>query len=1065
MKSLLAFVSLAVAAQASIRDASTCTCGFYDEAQDNLWTDSIVVYFNETGIIPDNWVRQDYRNRWEQGWNSQFIQGAATNNSWIDNSTSATHGGLKSLQLFVSPADYQHVVVGGAIRSQRQDIQYGSFRSYMKGAKNYTGVGGTSLSMTLEYNLTQQISLNIQNTNSNETGWVSTLMNHEFPNRILGVNYTNVSSLKPVPNFNASPVTDLWREYNDMRIDWTPTVINYWLGNNLSRNVSGADYNGADRPSVPVPLTFKHWSDGNEYAMGKVPPMNFELEANVLYIRAFFNTSSMNATGQEAFNARCSKTDACLTENFDLRGSTPYPPEATNAWVQAEDGYTIRWPAIAIMALCLFLSISTLANVILRRVILPSKPKEKSSPAESVIGNNNSSEDMSFTSGGTTPLAAHRSPIASGYATPARTLRDTSAATSSTFLPGSAAASIREHEGVPPVPRLPNGSIQGSPYASHAGSKLSLFRGADATGEEIATTPLDLSLPATPFSPTFPQTKNLSFIGRPPTMVTYAPAVIGDSGNEEVVRNGVIAENVKGKTVPISSSAAPAGEAASGGAKPAPRQKIDYLAGLLAFCSTLVSLTHYMLTFLPAVIEPNAYAHYDSENWARKTVGWFFFNEIWVVLFFTTSSRFLTTKYLRTGDLSVIAEKTTSRTFRLMIPIIGVIFLEYFLMDVGALDWLQYLPSIGWSTWPYTVVYENFGSFISETLELIYVIPNAQPQITFNYCTGVLWTIPVQLDGSWTAMLGAIVFYELKTPWKRFSYYFVVILTHWYARSWGGLFIAGLCMADLDVTYKYRKSLYANKWLYYPLLNVVILVALISLGNDLLSQWTGINFQTIEDGWHIDKLSGLALIQAGNSGFPPYYIPKLNSLTFAVTAQLLVEWSTVLQKIISIKVILWLFPHIFTIYLFHGFIFWSVGSAVCVAMGAAGAPYWANMIITFIACYATLYLALPIITPVVEALGKSATTTIWSAASEQPAPKRATTFPFPKDLFTSRNVDNPTEGSDTMSSASSFTENMCKGGPKSTSTTDSSASSFIDRPPTADEATKWPLATEKPVHF
>ena len=1094
--SLLGLVGLV----AGTTNLSSCTCGFYDATEDNLWTDSIVVYFNESITVPEDiFLREDYRNKWEQGWNSQFIQGAAANNAWIGNSTSNASSALASLQLFVEPADWNHVVTGGGIRSQRQDIQYGSFRAMMKGPPK-NNQAGTSLSMMLPYNLTQQISLNIQNTQTNETAWISTLMNHEFPNRYLGVNLTNISN----PDFGINPIANPW-DYNDMRIDWTPNIINYWLGNNLSRSVSGSADDGTPRPSVPVPLELKHWSDGNEYAMAG-PPMKIEAEANVLYIRAFFNTSSKSSDEVNDFNDRCSKAIACSTDDLDLRGATDFPASAKNQWQQIEGAYTIRWPAIGILAFGVAVSITTLLNVILRKLILPSAPKEHGhSPAPTEPEHSNASRDnMSFTSGDTTPLAMHRSPYASGYITPmttgARTIRE-SASASGTLVPPSPVnltrpSSSRGPDDTPPVPRIPGCSIPDSPYnltrpssargnedfaASRNGSvenfsrsKLSLANNVDEFNvHEDPVSPGLHSGPPTPFSPGFPVTpfspmsvapRNLSFLGRIPDGTTFAPAVIGDTGNEEVIRGGVIVEQDKGKNVPISSSAAPKDSEAGG--KPAPRQKIDYLAGLLAVCSTLVSVTHFMLTFLPATIEPTAFAHYNSENWARKTIGWFMFNEVWVVLFFTTSSRFLTTKYLRTGDLQVIAEKATSRTFRLMIPIIGVIILEYFLMDVGGIDWLQYLPSISWSTWPYTVVYNNFGDFISETLELIYLIPNAQPQITFNYCTGVLWTIPVQLDGSWQAMLGVIIFREIKTPWKRFGYYFVVILTHWYARSWGAFFIAGLCMADMDVTYKYRKFLYARKWLYYPLLNLVIFLALAGLGNDLVSQWTGVNFQVIEDGWHIDKLTGFALVQVGRRGFPPYYVPKLNGLIFAICAQLLVEWSTVLQKIISIKIVLWLFPHIFTIYLFHGFIFWSVGSAVCVGLGGLGVPYWANMLITAIACYGVLYLSLPIITPVVEALGKTVTSSIWNSASEQPPPKRHTLYPFPDDLFTSRNVDNPlSEGSLTSSSASSFTDKSGKGGKGSGSATDSSASSFImELKPTAPDS-KGPIVSERPVMF
>ena len=72
-----------------------------------------------------------------------------------------------------------------------------------------------------------------------------------------------------------------------------------------------------------------------------------------------------------------------------------------------------------------------------------------------------------------------------------------------------------------------------------------------------------------------------------------------------------------------------------------------------------------------------------------------------------------------------------------MIPIVSVILFEYFMMDVGAVTYLEYLPSITWSPWPSTSVYPNFGWFINETLQLIYLIPNAAPQLTWNYCTGM----------------------------------------------------------------------------------------------------------------------------------------------------------------------------------------------------------------------------------------------------------------------------------------------------------------------------------------
>jgi len=148
--------------------------------------------------------------------------------------------------------------------------------------------------------------------------------------------------------------------------------------------------------------------------------------------------------------------------------------------------------------------------------------------------------------------------------------------------------------------------------------------------------------------------------------------------------------------------------------------------------------------------------------------------------------------------------------------------------------------------------------------------------------------------------------------------------------------------------------------------------------------------------------TGLMIQDTPRAGFPPYYAPKLNGLVFAVCSQLVVEWSAWLQWVVSRKFFLMLFPHIFTIYLFHGFIFWSVGAWICIQLAAAGLPYWANMLCTAIVSYTVLFCSLPIVTPVVEALGKTLTANIWQSASEKPVPKRPSLFPFPADLFSSR---------------------------------------------------------------
>jgi hypothetical protein len=364
-----------------------------------------------------------------------------------------------------------------------------------------------------------------------------------------------------------------------------------------------------------------------------------------------------------------------------------------------------------------------------------------------------------------------------------------------------------------------------------------------------------------------------------------------------------------------------------------------------------------------------------------------------------TSTRFLVSNYLKNGNLLNVAEKVVGRPFRLLVPILAISMLEYFFMDSGATAWLQYLPSVTWSTWPFTTVPDNFGHYISEILELAYLIPNAAPQITFNYCTGVLWTIPVQLQGSWVTLLAVIVIREVKRPWKRFGFYSFCILMHWYALSWGTYFYLAILLTDLDITFKYRKWLSAHKFVYYPLIMLCAFLGFGGLSLDMVSQWTQVNYATYEYGIHPDIPTGLPIMLTGGAGYPQYYVPKAHGIVFSLGFQALVELSPLVQKFFSFKFLIYVFPHIFTIYLIHGFIFWSIGSTLCVYLAGRGIPYWLNILTVAICCYATLIASLPLLTPIVETLGKHITANIWQFASEKPAPRRPTLFPFPDDFL------------------------------------------------------------------
>jgi hypothetical protein len=243
------------------------------------------------------------------------------------------------------------------------------------------------------------------------------------------------------------------------------------------------------------------------------------------------------------------------------------------------------------------------------------------------------------------------------------------------------------------------------------------------------------------------------------------------------------------------------------------------------------------------------------------------------------------------------------------------------------------------------------------------------------------------------------VIHEIKNPFKRFGYYAVAVIFNWYASSWGSYFWLGLLLADLDIVFKYQKYIYARPWLFYFLTITYGAITLLSLSVDTINQVANYSFIDAEHSIHPDQYTGLPIYKANPLEVGEYFIPRLHGLAFAFSLQSLIELSPFFQNIFACKPLRMIFPHIFTIYLFHGLIFWSLGAMVCVFLSSHGISYGVNLFITALCCYSALLFSLPVITPIVELLGKHWTVSIWENAHEIPPPKRDTLFPFTKELL------------------------------------------------------------------
>ena len=1006
-RSTAASVSLAVFAitlstgVAEARNATNCSCGYYDSKAETLWTESIIVYFNETTELPTpNFVEESYSHKYEKGWNTQFREGADSSNIGLSNSSSLAEAAT-SLELQVSPYDPDHLVVGSSLRTSRQDIQYGSFTSLLRSPGKGAGGGGSVLSFAVEYNSSQSVSTNLQNQDLPSTASVTMLANEEEQSTSL-IHYDNMTDGK-FGNGTLSP----W-DYTEYRLEWTKDEVRYFIGDYLARSVSRSAKMGL--LSVPSPLYFRHWSNG--LATGSQGPPTRPSIANIGWARLFFNSSLMSDSDHINFDARCSRSTACHTLDMSLRGYSTGSEDSTKRWTQAPQGRARKVIAIWLAVACISVTASVLLGPIWTRV-----RERLSSPQEA--------RKESIPLSQSKPKRPERLPLekTSKYET-----EESSTATSSLFdtspssfsfsqySPSESSVATSKHEGNETFRRKSTVPVESSTHQDELDDQDPLDVGSMPSEGPPPKAPIRV-LPLDTWNFTDSSSKE-QVVKENQTDVIHETHETPKAKKLRVSWHNIGWEKAEGSADPISPVVTAPEASASGlpGQKsetpsktqeafpsvPETQKRIDHLAGLVVISCLLVTAINFNLTFLYGDILGDNFTRFHSLAVARKTVTPFFLNPIWIGPFLLTSARFLTANYLRTGDLLIISEKTVMRTFRLMFPVTALVMLEYFFIEISATKWLEYLPSITWSTWPFIRGYSNFSNFLSEILELVFVIPNTLPVITFNYCTNVLWTIPVQLQGSWTTLLAVIVIREIKTPWKRFGFYIFCIVNHWYALSWASYFYVGILLTDLDITYKWQAYLHARPLVYYPFILLCICVSFAGPTLDLLSQRAEIDYAAREYGVHPNISNGLTISEASSAVELEFYIPKLNGLAFAVGIQAATELSPFIQKIFSFKLFWLIFPHIFTIYLLHGFIFWSLGSWICVFLAVRGLSYWSNALIVALCCYITLGLSVPIVTPVVKSLGKTVTTDIWRQARDEPAPRRPTLYPFPKDLFLNR---------------------------------------------------------------
>lgn len=359
--SLLFSICVAAVAGDNATLTSECSCGFRDSQTGELYTESIIMYFNETNYVDQHVFRlMDYSRKNQKGWGTIFRQGASPANVRIGNNGSlpwqnAVDGTAPRLEMILDARRFDHLSDGAELQSLRRDIMYGSFRAEMRSASYLEQ--GSAMSMFLQYNDSQSAEIDLCNMDSSESARVLQLVNGEAPSYSLATNYSLIQNGDPPRIPPHSPYS-----FMQLRIDWTNDTVDFWINNNRTRRATKKE---RTIPSVPQTLYFSHWSTGDQnYMQG--PPVNASV-AQMQWIRAFFNTSLMTSADHKTYNQRCEGTPACSVNDMSLRGSTEYQSAAVAKWKAPTTHQRIRDVAGYIAAAFSVFGVVAIINALIRR--------------------------------------------------------------------------------------------------------------------------------------------------------------------------------------------------------------------------------------------------------------------------------------------------------------------------------------------------------------------------------------------------------------------------------------------------------------------------------------------------------------------------------------------------------------------------------------------------------------------------------------------------------------------------------------------------------------------------
>ncbi|CAO1612506.1 unnamed protein product [Jaminaea pallidilutea] len=1057
-----AFVTALFLFARSVAAQSQCACGYRDPTSNQVWTDAIITYFNETNAATDfvmdpaqspnvagrkgsgstgdgsqDWAAYSQLNAYNLGYGIDWRTGYQYNNTY---QTIDQDRATQAMQLAVVPADLKHRITWGAgLLTRRRDILFGSFRTSV--IPSPSSNEGTYLTMGVKYDDDNYISTAVAASWNGTLSWQWSKKDQE--------------SL-PITQIIWNALGQNWAQHNytEHRMDWNNAdqliFSNDGDHSSLGNGTASATASSG-LPTIGGPFSFLHYSSG-ESTIGQAPPQGFQLNANLLYARLFFNSSL--STRDAEFNDACAAAGGaqiCDTDDLTLRGSTPFSAAAMQPVQPPSDPWDAPVYAIIGMVITGVIILVLLACGLIVRV------------ARSMFGSGQASyvspagEASKAAYEPTVPFQQHKNgqdpyledprmaypeafydansaqddvnePSVDGYAEVDDPLRIKPAPHDATRSPnggeitpvnspqfgeqqidarGTAASpswthSIASTGGLPSWQHQSRGSIY-SPLLKDSpkmGSG-SFDSRVGPTGKQDLHTPTQWGSDSR---------KHSNFSSRDFSSSTAASYAWESS----VMEWEVLSRNADGSTRLAQPKGGPMAlkpkkdkaekrlsqidgrnwflrkffVGAGAGAKTASgAARVEYLDGLRGFACFLVSFHHFMLIFYFGQTTAGASAHYpEFEKWFRYILGPVFTNGgLNVGIFFCLAARVIANRYLVRGKMQDLAEGIFRRVPRLMTPITAAIILSYFLIEAHAYDWVIRLTSVTWSPWSYFVDYQNLGVFIDDWMALWFTVPpNTPPQLS-TYATGILWTVPVIVQNSWSVFLCALVAREITNPIKRYVFYSCCWLLSWYANRFEYFFLAGLIIADLDNRVKYREK--AAKGIpIIPGTNIrvhgQVFAWAIFLAGAVVT-WLnyiggpGSNIFNAEHGIHPSWMTSQPNAWNDYTAPATYTDPELFAFFFVIGFFLLCDLCTSFRTFFQLRFWSVFGRNAFSLYLLHGVVFWSWGAWLSIQLVSKGIEYWAAVLIVFITSYIMLGILCECFTRTFDSWGIGLSKSLW----------------------------------------------------------------------------------------